>query len=366
MKREKTLPRIKALSLFLILLFYPGSAFKFHKFQVQEFGVNYGRVGSNLPSPEKAVELIRSLSIKHVKIFDMDPTIIKAFANTNISLSLCIPNQQIQSLATNPSQADFIIQTFILPYYRETRISSISVGNEVSMLPEFAQVLLPAMKNVYGALRKFWLHKKIPVSTPHSLAILAIWSPPSAAVFQESIAELVLRPMLTFLNRINSPFMVNLYPYLTYKGSPSIPLHFALFSEGNQTFNYTDPNTGLPYTNLFDVLVDSLYSAAFSLGFYNLPLVVTETGWPSQGRPDDTAASLQNAAIFNQRLVRHVTRKQIKGTPLRPGIPIPTFIFALFDEDQKTGGPVEKYWGLMYANGTRKYDLGPPYLRSSI
>ncbi|KAK9280035.1 hypothetical protein L1049_013720 [Liquidambar formosana] len=283
----------------------------------------------------------------------MDPAVTKAFANTGISLSLCVPDNQIPSLASNSSEAILVVETFILPFHKRTRIYSISIGNEVSTIDEFARSLLPAMENMYLALRKFRLHKRILVSTPHSLAILAIVFPPSGAVFQESIAESVLWPVLSFLNRTKSPFMVNVYPYLTYNGSSTISLDFALFSENIQSLKYTDPNTNLTYTNLFDVMVDAVSSAAYSLGFHNLPLVVSETGWPSQGGSDDTAASLQNAEIFNKRLIKHVNGKPIKGTPLRPGVPIPTYIFSLFDEDQKPGAPVENHWGILYANGTR-------------
>lgn len=320
-------------------------------------GVNYGRLGSNLPSPEVAVKLISASSIKNVKTFDIDPSVVRAFADTNISLSLCVPNGDVNSLASDPGKADRIVKEGILPFYRKTRISSISVGNEVSMLPEFAPFLLNAMNNLYRSLRKFRLHRHIKVSTTHSLAVLAIRFPPTDAVFQESIAEPVLRPVLGFLNKTNSPFMVNLYPYLTYKEIPYIPLDFALFSGNPKTFNYTDQKTGLLYTNLFDLLVDALNAAVFSLGFHKVPLVVTETGWPSKGDPDDKAASLPNAATFNQRLVKHVSGRPVKGTPLKPGIPILTFIFALFDEDLKPGATTEKHWGLFFANGTKKYDL---------
>ncbi|KAK1275714.1 Glucan endo-1,3-beta-glucosidase 12 [Acorus gramineus] len=362
MKPGETLARSGSLLIFFFLfssfvLFGIGSSYRIQPFQDTKLGVNYGRLGSNLPSPQTAAKLINSLSIKNVKTFDMDLSVIRAFSNTGISLSVCIPNEYISSVANDPSQADLIIKQLSRPLYSNTKISSITVGTEVSMLPEFSTILLKAMNNVYESLKKFGLHQNIQVSTPHSLAILAVRFPPSDAIFQESIAEPVLRPLLAFLDQINSSFMVNLYPYLTYKEAPSIPLEFALFADNPKQYNYTDPNTGLLYTNLFDLLVDALNSAAFSLGFYNLPLVVTETGWPTQGNPEDTAASLHNAAIFNQRLVEHVTRKPIKGTPLRPGVPVLTFIFALFDEDMKGGAPTEKHWGLFYANGTRKYDL---------
>lgn len=127
-----------------------------------------------------------------------------------------------------------------------------------------------------------------------------------------------------------------------------------------QKSSITHPNNGLLYANLFDLLVGSLNFAAFSLGFTKLTLVVTETGWPSEGHPDNDAASLQNAAIFNQKLVKHMTGHPIKGTPLKPGVPVLTFIFSLFDENLKPGEPTEKHWGPFYANGTKKYDLGLP------
>lgn len=227
------------------------------------------------------------------------------------------------------------------------------------MLPEFAASLVPAMRNLHRSLAAFRLQSLIQVSTTNSLAVLAVRFPPSLAVFQESIAEPVLRPLLSFLAETGSPFMVNLYPYLTFMEIPYIPLEFALFSENAESgFNVTDPNTGLTYTNLFDLLVDSLNSAAFSLGFYNLRLVVTETGWPSQGGDGGGgAASLRNAAAFNQKLVNHVAGIPIRGTPLRPGYPVVTYIFALFDEDLKEGAPTERHWGLFFANGTKKYQI---------
>ncbi|XP_078439172.1 glucan endo-1,3-beta-glucosidase 12-like [Wolffia australiana] len=360
-RRRRSLSGLR--SLLLICLFLPSSSFsgsslRYRLLSDGVIGVNYGRLGSNIPSPAVAVKLLSSLSITRVKVFDMDESVIKAFANTGISLSLCIPNANISSLASNPYTANQIIRRFILRYYPKTKISSISVGNEVSMLPEFALTLLPAMKNLHRSLKTFRLHDQIKVSTTHSLAVLAIRFPPSQAVFQESISETVLRPVLSFLAETKSPFLVNLYPYLTFKEIPYIPIDFALFGKNTKNFNFTDPVTALTYTNLFDLLVDSLNAAAFSLGFFDLELVVTETGWPSKGEEGDDAASLVNAATFTSRLVSHVAGLPIKGTPLRPGYPVVTYIFALFDEDLKEGVETERHWGLFYANGTSKYSLG--------
>jgi Glycosyl hydrolases family 17 len=311
----------------------------------------------NLPLPELAVKLITSSNIKHVKTFDMDPCLIQAFFNSNITLSLCIPDQELPGLASDPTKANLLVQRSILPFIHHTKISSISVGNEVSMMPDLAPHLLPAIKNVYQSLKKYKIHKTIKVTTTHSVAVLAIRSPPSNGIFQDSIARTIMKPILRFLNKTRSPFMVNLYPYLTYKETNEIPLDFALFTEKPSLY-YTDPNTSLLYKNLFDILVDALNAAAASLGFHNLTLVVTETGWPTKGYENDNAASLENARLFNQRLIKHVMRVPVVGTPMRPGVPVMVYLFALFDEDLKVGEPTENHWGLFYANGTKKYDLG--------
>ncbi|CAN6931244.1 unnamed protein product [Brassica oleracea var. botrytis] len=323
---------------------------------VPEIGINYGRYGSNLPPPEALPSLVTSLSIKHVKTFDMDQRITTSFANTGISLSLCIPNDKIPILSTNLSEADSIIRTFILPYHKTTIITSISVGNEVSLLPQFTPHLVSAVVNVHRAIKRYRLHKKIKVTTTHSLAILSRRFPPSTARFHNSIGESVLKPLVRFLQRTKSPLMVNVYPYLAYKQSfPSIPLDFALFQpvNGSKRRMYRDPYSGVAYTNLFDIMMDSVDSAVKALGLPKIPVVVSEIGWPSSGDPGEVAASLENARVFNQRLVEHLRRGEKKVT---------VYIFALFDEDQKTGATVEKHWGLLYGNGSRKYDLNisPP------
>ncbi|KAJ1689476.1 hypothetical protein LUZ63_013631 [Rhynchospora breviuscula] len=151
--------------------------------------------------------------------------------------------------------------------------------------------------------------------------------------------------------------MVNLYPYPTYKETNEFPLDFALFTEKPNLY-YTDPNTTLVYTNLFDISVDALNATAASLGFNNLTLLVTETGWPTNGHEKDYPASLQNAKLFNQRLIKHVMRVPVVGTPKRPGVPVRVYLFALFDEDLKVGEPTENHWVLFYANGSKKYELG--------
>lgn len=120
---------------------------------------------------------------------------------------------------------------------------------------------------------------------------------------------------------------------------------------------YTDPGTGLVYTNLLDQMLDSLIFAMTKLGYPNIRLLITETGWPSSGDIEQPGANIHNAATYNRNLIRRMVAKPPLGTPARPGVVIPTFIFSLFDENQKTGPGTERHWGLFHADGTPIYDI---------
>jgi hypothetical protein len=94
-------------------------------------GVNYGRVADNLPQPHEVAKLVQKLGIKNVKIYDVNEAVLRAFANTGISVIVCVPNNEIVSLANNPSAALNWVQTNVKRYFPATRITYIMVGNEV-------------------------------------------------------------------------------------------------------------------------------------------------------------------------------------------------------------------------------------------
>lgn len=68
-----------------------------------------------------------------------------------------------------------------------------------------------------------------------------------------------------------------------------------------------------------------------------------------------SAPSIANAQAYNQRLVNKVLNAQ--GTPLHPNTFVPTFLFALFNKDLKTGPTSKKHWGLLYPNREHVYSL---------
>ncbi|XP_023516959.1 glucan endo-1,3-beta-glucosidase 13-like [Cucurbita pepo subsp. pepo] len=321
--------------------------------QGSKVGVCYGRNADDLPTPNKVAQLVQLHNIKYLRIYDSNIQVLKAFANTGVELMIGIPNSDLLSFAQFQSNVDSWLKNSILPYYPASKITYITVGAEVTESPNNVSALVvPAMKNVLTGLRKAGLHKKIKVSSTHSLGVLSRSFPPSAGAFSSNYA-FFLKPLLEFLADNQSPFMINIYPYYAYRESPSnVSLDYALFESSSEVI---DPNTGLLYTNMFDAQIDALYFALMALNFRTIRVMVTETGWPSKGSPKETSATPDNAQTYNTNLIRHVINNT--GTPARPGEELDVYIFSLFNENRKPGLDSERNWGLFYPDQTSVYNL---------
>ncbi|THU71546.1 hypothetical protein C4D60_Mb04t02570 [Musa balbisiana] len=317
-------------------------------------GVCYGRNADDLPTPDKVAQLVQLHSIKYVRIYDSSIQVIKAFANTGVELMVGVPNSDLLPFSQYQSNVDTWLKNSILPYYPATMITYITVGAEVTETRDNVSALVvPAMVNVLAALKKAGLHKRIKVSSTHSLGILSRSFPPSAGAFDSKYAYF-LKPMLEFLVENQSPFMVDLYPYYAYRDSPSnVSLDYALFSPSAS--DVIDPNTGLVYTNMFDAQLDSIFFALMALNFRTLKIMVTESGWPNKGAAKETAATPDDAQTYNTNLIRHVINDA--GTPAKPGEEIDVYIFSLFNENRKPGLESERNWGLFYPDQTSVYSL---------
>ncbi|CAN1297150.1 Glucan endo-1,3-beta-glucosidase 3 [Linum perenne] len=106
----------------------------------------------------------------------------------------------------------------------------------------------------------------------------------------------------------------------------------------------------VPGTNITAIAVGSE-----GLNFTNVPVVVTETGWPSKGDSSEQEATAENANTYNSNLIKHVLNNT--GTPKHPGIAVSTYIYELYNEDLSTRTVSEKNWGLFDANGIPVYIL---------
>jgi exo-beta-1,3-glucanase (GH17 family) len=292
-----------------------------------------------------------------VRIFDANPEILHAFANTGIEITITIPNDQIPNI-TNLTLAQQWIKTNVQPFIPSTNIIRILVGNEVLSTANKLLILnlVPAMQTLHTALVIASLDNLIKVSTPHSLGILSNSSPPSSGRFRQGYDIHVIKPMLRFLKDSNSSFMVNPYPFFACTSSN---LDFALFRTNSGVL---DDNTKLLYTNMFDAQLDAVYSAMKVLGFEDVVIVIGETGWPSMGDSAQIGVNQKSASDYNGNLIRHVTSGV--GTPLMPNRTFDTYIFALFDENLKPGPICERNFGLFWPNMTLVYDV--PIMRNNV
>ncbi|RDX68080.1 hypothetical protein CR513_52969, partial [Mucuna pruriens] len=142
-----------------------------------------------------------------------------------------------------------------------------------------------------------------------------------------------------------APLLANVYPYFAYANDQqNIPLSYALFTQQG--------NNDVGYQNLFDAMLDSIYAALEKVGASNLQIVVSESGWPSQG---GDGATTDNAGTYYSNLISHASGGS--GTPKRPGGSIETFLFAMFDENQKQGAETERHFGLFNPDKSPKYQL---------
>ncbi|KAM7500694.1 hypothetical protein LguiA_025108 [Lonicera macranthoides] len=321
---------------------------------VNSLGINYGQVANNLPPPEKVLELLRSLKLTKARIYDTNPQILSAFANSGVELIVTVENDMLGVLM-DPQQALQWVSTHIKPYFPATRITGIAVGNEVFTGDDTSLIsnLVPAMVGIHGALAQLGLDQYIQVSTPSSLAVLSNSYPPSAGCFQTELAG-IMTQYLHFLSSTKAPFWINAYPYFAYKDDPNrISLDYVLFSPNS---GMVDPYTKLHYDNMLYAQVDSVIFAMARMGFGGIEVRVSETGWPSKGDTNEIGATVGNAAIYNRNLLRRQLRSE--GTPLRPNMRLEVYLFALFNEDMKPGPTSERNYGLYQPDLTMAYNVG--------
>ncbi|TKV92135.1 hypothetical protein SEVIR_9G143700v4 [Setaria viridis] len=319
-------------------------------------GVNYGEVADNLPPPEETARLLKSTAISKVRLYGVDAGLIRALAGSNISVVVGVANGDIPSLAADPAAASRWLAANVLPFVPATSISAVAVGNEVleSGDASLAAALLPAMQNLRAAAAAAGgAAAGIRFSTVNTMGVMAQSDPPSTGAFHPDIAP-QLQGILGFLSRTGAPFMINPYPWFAYQSDPRPEtLAFCLFQPNA---GRVDAGSKIKYTNMFDAQLDAVKSAMVRAGYGNVDIVVAETGWPTKGDAGEPGATVENARAYVSNLVSHL--RSGAGTPLVPGKPVETYLFALYDEDLKPGPESERSFGLYHTDLSAAYDAG--------
>ncbi|KAG9442552.1 hypothetical protein H6P81_018406 [Aristolochia fimbriata] len=348
MHEKRRRPQMQLLPGIFLLLLAAGD--------VAAVGINYGTLGDNLPPPKTVAKMLQSTLIDQVKIYDTNPDILAAFSNTGIDLVVAVENAHVANLTRSPDAADRWLAARVTPFLPATSVVAVAVGNEFltqdgATLADFS-LLVPAMRNLHRALQSRGLHRKIKVSTPHSMGVLASSFPPSSAAFLDELRG-TMSELVDFLMETDSPFMINAYPYFAYRDNPSkIDLEYALLGDVSGAKRVHDPK-GYIYTNMLDAQIDAVRAAIVSLNRTGgVRVAVSESGWPSRG---GAFATPENARAYNMRLISRGEARA--GTPMAPESNVDVFVFSLFNEDKKEGDPTERGFGLFNADGTKAYEM---------
>ncbi|KAK3162209.1 hypothetical protein QOZ80_1BG0086810 [Eleusine coracana subsp. coracana] len=271
---------------------------------VEGIGVSYGMIANNLPSPDKVIELYKSR-----------------------------PGPP----GLGPVLRRVLVALYVAPFAGAVRFRYITAGNEVIPGPDAAHVL-PAIQNLEAALRSIGLATAPVVTTSVATSVLGASYPPSQGAFSEAAMHAV-GPIASFLASRSAPLLVNVYPYFAYAADPAtVRLDYALLSAASGEAAAVVTDGGVAYGNMFDAILDAV------------EVVVSETGWPSAG--GGLGASVENAAAYMNNVVRHVGH----GTPRRPGKAVETYLFAMFNENQKPEG-IEQNFGLFRPDMTEVYHV---------
>eukprot|EP00253_Pinus_taeda_P031526 PITA_31526 len=264
-----------------------------------KIGLNYGMLGDNLPPADQVVTLLNGHNIGKMKLFDRDGGALNAFANSGIDVIVGVSNSDLQAISSSQDSANGWVNDNIVPY-SNTSIKYITNAN---------------LQNIKA-------------STPHAFNVIGNSYPPSKGAFSDDVKD-IMSSILKFLSDNGAPFMANVYPYLSYVGdSNDIHLDYALFQPTATAVTNGDHN----YNNLFDAMVDSVFSAMEASGYSNIPLIFTESGWPSAGV---NAATTENAQAYNNNLIQHVLSNA--GTPKRPGTNIEPICSLFSTKTRKLG-----------------------------
>ncbi|KAL6225331.1 hypothetical protein ACLB2K_004181 [Fragaria x ananassa] len=322
----------------------------------QGYGINWGSMMTHPLPPKKVVAMLKENGFKKVKLFDAEPSMMDALAGSGLEVMVGIPNDKLSELASDYGSAKAWVKHNVTSYLYDggVAIKYVAVGNEPflsSYNGSYVKTTYPAMKNIQKALydSSQEVGSKIKVTTPFNADVYHSRSDkPTDGEFRQNIRDSMVQ-ILGLLKQAKSPFLVNIYPFLSLSQNTDFPREFAFFDGGGKGVD--DGN--IHYDNVFDANLDTAHYALKKEGYSDLEIIIGEVGWPTDGGRD---ANVKLAQKFYDGLFKKLAKGQ--GSPLRKGS-VEVYLFSLFDENSKSIAPgdFERHWGIFRYDGQPKFPM---------
>ncbi len=299
---------------------------------------------SPAPSYPSAVGVINQLGITSIRLYSIDTNALGVIQAQipNAAVTVEIPNGQLAGLDATAVVAS------LQPY--SSIVQTIVVGNEVDAA--FGADLSPvttAVQSMQAAIAAAGL--STPVTVSFTMGLVTGSYPPSNATLNTG----GLNGLTTLLGALKSTVEIDPYPLIDLQNNPvDISLAYAL---GQSSSNPVNDN-GVVYHSLFWAEYDAVQWALNKAGI-NLAITIGETGWATSSVGGaSTYSTTTNAQIYNQNIINSILNT---GSPAFGTKNFPFYLFEFNDENLKTGGIFEPYWGWYSVDGSgqlnQKYSL---------
>lgn len=310
-------------------------------------GVNWGRESAQRLVPSTVVDLLLQNGVKEARVYSCRDDLLRAFEGSGIGLSLTVHN--IGGLDSYDECKTWIQSK--LYYFRASNVRRIYLGYNPFVAgltnKDALKKAMDTLRYMQAALNDAGLGDQIKAIFSFSSDLLKPnMTKPSQAEFRDEIKE-EMETVIRFFKQNGSPFVFDMVPCGCTEAYGLDPL-FAFV--GGSTQVVKDINNAV-YTNVFEFMYDSFVWALIKFNAPNLKVMVGQVGWPTDGY---LLGNVSVAERFFQGLLPYVASD--KGTPLRPGAPIDTFVHALTDEN-RLPHQFMRHWGIYRSNGKPKFKI---------
>ncbi|KAK9268179.1 hypothetical protein L1049_010621 [Liquidambar formosana] len=203
-------------------------------------GVNWGTLSFHRLSPTTVVDLFKQNKIQKVKLFEADPDALKALMGSGIQVMVGIPNEMLFLLSSSTQASDLWVRQNVSAYTVKggVDIRYVAVGNEPflsSYSGQYVSYVMPALLNLQQSLARANLANFVKLVVPCNADAYES-SLPSQGAFRPELTQ-IMTQLVSFLNSNGSPFVVNIYPFLSLYGNSDFPQDYAFF-EGTTHASY--------------------------------------------------------------------------------------------------------------------------------